>query len=540
MASSNHRVFVAATSALIAAASGALGGCESLLDLSALTVADAGTDGEGNASDGATETAGVGVLGAACATNAALACSGHAQGLSLICADGVWKANQSCPLGQLCNTAPGPNQGACAPVDPACGDAGAGEQSCGSATEVVRCGIDRVSSTPVETCSGQACLGGACGGECMPGAARCLGFDGLQTCDGTGQWGAPTSCMGQPCCDGACTTNDAHNCGACGHDCQGGSCSGNACGSVTIASNLTYPTSIAVSGTTAFFIDGETINSVPLDGGTVSVLLDRTNLDTLSNIAADSKNVYWIEQTCPEDGGACGSTIEKMSLNGGTATPLVSGPNAGAMAIDANRVYWTTLGQSCPSGGGACPNNGTVLSAPLLGGATTTLATGQGSPAALAVNATSVVWVTTTDSAGDGAVLSVPIAGGTPTTLASTCCDATTVAVDAQNVYYANFDDVLETPLLGGAATTLFSTSSIEAPTSLSVDSSGVYWLGNTFSTAGKVDQTAIGGGQSTLIIGNTTQYPSALALTGSSVVWTQYANIGGPASGQVMRAVKP
>ena len=51
---------------------------------------------------------------------------------------------------------------------------------------------------------GSACVGSACGGECVPGQTRCSSATAVETCDDQGQWGAATACQ-NACVGGACT-----------------------------------------------------------------------------------------------------------------------------------------------------------------------------------------------------------------------------------------------------------------------------------------------------------------------------------------------
>jgi hypothetical protein len=92
----------------------------------------------------------------------------------------------------------------------------------------------------------------------------------------------------------------------------------------------------------------------------------------------DSNSIYWVE-----DGFYCASSVMAAPVTGGPGRQLAQAQCASGLALDAANVYWTNDAGSY----------GSVMSVPLSGGATTTLATLQAGPRGIAVNATHVYWV---------------------------------------------------------------------------------------------------------------------------------------------------
>ncbi len=190
----------------------------------------------------------VGTLGEACAPNAAHACAGLAQKSLLICTDGKWSSNSACSADRNCDTSP-TNTGLCSPRVPACVGKKAGAQLC-EGQNVIACGADLVSTTPVTTCVNQACVSGACVGMCTPGATRCAN-DGLQTCDANGEFKA-TACPGATpvCSNGMCVS--APSCSGLATTCGTGALDHNCCATSTVTggtfnrgSDVNYPAMVS-------------------------------------------------------------------------------------------------------------------------------------------------------------------------------------------------------------------------------------------------------------------------------------------------------
>jgi predicted ribosomally synthesized peptide with SipW-like signal peptide len=81
----------------------------------------------------------------------------------------------------------------------------------------------------------------------------------------------------------------------------------------------------------------------PIAGGAVTTLANESG-----SFVVDSTNIYWIFSDTV-------STIRTVPLAGGTATTLAAefpGVNPQSLAVDSTSIYWTEDG--CPTDGGAC------------------------------------------------------------------------------------------------------------------------------------------------------------------------------------------
>jgi hypothetical protein len=201
-------------------------------------------------------------------------------------------------------------------------------------------------------------------------------------------------------------------------------------------------TPLASDGAQIFWTDGAgNVLKLAHSGGSVVTLASGLGIDVSgggSGVAVDAISVYWLTWATLGD-----TTVMKVAVEGGA--PVTLAPTAwpegtmssGGMrlAIDSANVYWTVAGV-----GASIP--GTLLSVPLGGGATTTLATGLDTPSALAADGTNVYWVSPTQ----GTVMKVPVGGGAITTLAWNQDDPTDIALDATSVYWATDSAILRTP----------------------------------------------------------------------------------------------
>jgi hypothetical protein len=347
----------------------------------------------------------------------------------------------------------------------------------------------------------------------MPDGYVGLGQDSGLTCDAGAVCG--TSCVD--------LQTDEKNCGRCGHDCQGGTCSNGSCQPVTVASNQTGAWAIAVDSTNVYWTTyagpsgNGTVMKCPTSGCGASPTTLATNQTSQGQgIATDGTNVYWANF----DTG----TVEECAVGGCSQNPttLASGQQKPyGVAVLGSVVYWTNLNSGTVA---ACASTG-------CGGAPTTVASSSNSAFGLAVNATSVYW-----TAGASTVLTCTVAGcGTPTTMASSQAYPIGIAIDTTNVYLVDWSNntssgtVMACPLggcSGGAPTVL--ASSQDGPAVLAADSNGVYW-GNQ--NGGSIVMSS---GGTTTVLASGLSAPYGIAVDAKSVYWTSGI------SNTVMKVAKP
>jgi hypothetical protein len=238
---------------------------------------------------------------------------------------------------------------------------------------------------------------------------------------------------------------------------------------------------MAVAGGRVYWYAGDSptrsgqLLSVPVGGGQVTQLARTT---ALISMAVDDANAYWTTYA-----GVAGSgSVMRVSLAGGTPTTLASAQTPGGVAVAAGDVYWADA-----NGASSWGFAGQIFSEPSSGGTPAVIGGYAGIFAILATNSTNVFWVANNhDWTGSNyleiaAVLTAPLGGGAATTLAT--ADASSqeigaIAVDDASLYYqlsgqAPPYGIIKVPLNGAPPVTM---ASGVGAVGIAVDATSIYW----------------------------------------------------------------
>ena len=331
---------------------------------------------------------------------------------------------------------------------------------------------------------------GACGKECgtAHGTPKCTAgvcsitcSSGYDDCNGTNADGCEVNLK-----------TDARNCGRCGHDCGGGTCSNGYCTAWLLAQETSTPKRIAQYGNTVYWTLTNAIRRVPKSGGTVSSV--QTGLKYAWDLAVDASAIYWIE------GGATGKVV-KYNLFGGTTSNVATNvASLQAVEVDDTFVYWATSTEVWKKGKSSLIATNLVTNAsdlmamhvgsgrvyfssfdpdgyiryvPTTGGAVKDVALHQSSVVEFGLDASGGVYF----SPSSGKLLYVSSTGSTTSQVATGLTPyVTAFAVDDSNVFVAEpASKVLaQYPINGGAGVVRFTG---DMPTDVTADDTTIYFI---------------------------------------------------------------
>jgi hypothetical protein len=300
---------------------------------------------------------------------------------------------------------------------------------------------------------------------------------------------------------------------ALGAACSSASSGGPASATTTsLASGLSAQL-LALDATNVYAATQSGIVRVPLAGGKPVSLAQLPQQSGASGLAAGGSRVFWSQND--DSGTTPQGTLYSAPIGGGAATTVATVAGyAGAIGTDDTDVYWagSAIGTAC-----ATASCGILVKAPLAGGTAVTLSTSAHSPTSFAFDDTNVYW-----GSSDGFLLKMPKSGGSPTVLAdfeSTSIEG--VGLAGSTLYWgASGGDVYETPVGGGTSKPLEVSTATMNGAAFTAD--GVAWGTQSYyadSQTGSVALTSLAGDTSTLWSSGS-EAPAAVVARGTTIVF--------------------
>ena len=291
---------------------------------------------------------------------------------------------------------------------------------------------------------------------------------------------------------------------------------------VALATGLTEPNSVVVDETNVYFVApfAGAVMKVPKAGGEVTTVAGGLTFAGGFNasivLAIDATHLYVAESG--------GGRILRLDKDGSNLTTIASGQDhPSAIVIDDSSVYWDNFG------------DGTIASAPKVGGSVVVLVTGQVSslsPLAMAASNSALFWF-----GADGHLRSVAKTGG-PVSVVVYRAGVRQIAADASRVFWSDYyqDHTVKSVSFDGSDIEDLAFVADGWPLGIALDGDELY-AGFGFSDVGAdmiVKGSKSGGPVSVIVEGQ--RNPEALALDVDCVYWTSvdYLEVE---TGSVMRA---
>lgn len=227
--------------------------------------------------------------------------------------------------------------------------------------------------------------------------------------------------------------NDARNCGACGHDCQGGACQFSACVPTLLATTSGTPTGLAVDATRVYWVASGDIYACATGGCASAEVLVANEPAQPKFLDVDGSRLFWTTV------GLMNTTVRTCQLPAcSSPTTFRAGVNfAGEVHARAGTVFFT----DASSTGAIYSCSGTSCASPL------TVVAAQGYPRSLVVDKGQVFFVT---GQSGGEVSQCAATGcAAPTTPAPGLNYPRSVAVGESRIYFIVDEGLRSCPRIG-------------------------------------------------------------------------------------------
>ncbi len=316
------------------------------------------------------------------------------------------------------------------------------------------------------------------------------------------------------------TTSDTHNCGACGHDCLGGTCSMSVCRPVSLvtAAQGANPSRLAQDDTFLYWtaqVNDRVYRTAKNGGGTV--VLTQSTSEPIP-VGVDDGGIYWgdIEGIwlCPKAGCAAGPSF---------IAPTVEGLPRG-LAVDQGNVYWTEEGAINVL---FAPKDALDASAGVLWQSDTTMVMWGDRDASdffterVAADGQRVYF-----TASDGRLRAVAVDGGDLQVIgALNESGGDDVTLDRNDVYWSVPDPAagfIDRVALGTLADAGAVASGLSSPTSIATDGTSLYWAAaSSGGSSEDIYACVIASCQPTRLAGD--YVAPSIVVDSQAVYWTDY-----------------